>query len=117
MTISSLRHKGKAEAAGGNRWGILLKDVVGAEGFAPPSLWSHTRCATRLRYAPTRCDYPMARLDWPPASVAQVGARGSGFGARLSSSLAALGFERARWALVCELRCLLPAGDRTASPS
>ena len=26
--------------------------VVGAEGFEPPTLWSQTRCATRLRYAP-----------------------------------------------------------------
>ena len=27
--------------------------MVGAEGFEPPTLWSQTRCATRLRYAPT----------------------------------------------------------------
>ena len=27
--------------------------VVGAEGFEPPTLWSQTRCATKLRYAPT----------------------------------------------------------------
>ena len=27
--------------------------MVGAEGFEPPALWSQTRCATRLRYAPT----------------------------------------------------------------
>ncbi len=27
--------------------------VVGAEGFEPPTLWSQTRCAARLRYAPT----------------------------------------------------------------
>lgn len=26
--------------------------VVGAEGFEPPTLWSQTRCATKLRYAP-----------------------------------------------------------------
>ena len=26
--------------------------MVGAEGFEPPTLWSQTRCATRLRYAP-----------------------------------------------------------------
>src|SRR5690242_7501386 len=32
--------------------------VIGAEGFEPPTLWSQTRCATRLRYAPTRGDYP-----------------------------------------------------------
>jgi hypothetical protein len=29
------------------------RKVVGAEGFEPPTLWSQTRCATRLRYAPT----------------------------------------------------------------
>ena len=26
--------------------------VVGAIGFEPTTLWSQTRCATRLRYAP-----------------------------------------------------------------
>ena len=31
-----------------------VEDVmVGARGFEPPALWSQTRCATRLRYAPT----------------------------------------------------------------
>ena len=33
--------------------GMDLRKVVGAEGFEPPTLWSQTRCATRLRYAPT----------------------------------------------------------------
>ena len=28
--------------------------VVGARGFEPPTPWSRTRCATRLRYAPRR---------------------------------------------------------------
>jgi hypothetical protein len=27
--------------------------MVGAERFELPTLWSQTRCATRLRYAPT----------------------------------------------------------------
>ena len=27
--------------------------VVGEEGFEPPTLWSQTRCATKLRYSPT----------------------------------------------------------------
>ena len=27
--------------------------MVGAEGFEPPTLCSQSRCATRLRYAPT----------------------------------------------------------------
>ncbi len=29
------------------------KKVVGARGFEPPTPWSRTRCATRLRYAPS----------------------------------------------------------------
>ncbi len=29
-----------------------LKKVVGAAGFEPTTLWSQTRCATKLRYAP-----------------------------------------------------------------
>src|SRR4051812_16003353 len=29
------------------------KTLVGARGFEPPTPWSRTRCATRLRYAPT----------------------------------------------------------------
>ena len=31
----------------------LANIVVGAKGFEPSTLWSQTRCATRLRYAPT----------------------------------------------------------------
>jgi hypothetical protein len=30
-----------------------VKRMVGARGFEPPTPWSRTRCATRLRYAPT----------------------------------------------------------------
>ena len=30
-----------------------LGGMVGAEGFEPPTLCSQSRCATRLRYAPT----------------------------------------------------------------
>jgi hypothetical protein len=31
--------------------------MVGARGFEPPTPWSRTRCATRLRYAPNiHCD-------------------------------------------------------------
>jgi hypothetical protein len=32
---------------------MLLNLMVGAEGFEPPTLCSQSRCATRLRYAPT----------------------------------------------------------------
>ncbi len=31
-------------------------ELVGAEGFEPPTLCSQSRCATRLRYAPTSVD-------------------------------------------------------------
>src|SRR6185437_6521446 len=31
----------------------MRKEMVGAEGFEPPTLCSQSRCATRLRYAPT----------------------------------------------------------------
>src|SRR3954468_21726055 len=37
--------------------------LVGAEGFEPPTLWSQTRCATRLRYAPTPHDYNRAHMN------------------------------------------------------
>src|SRR5271165_7200348 len=30
----------------------LILKMVGARGFEPPTPWSRTRCATRLRYAP-----------------------------------------------------------------
>src|SRR6185503_21156886 len=31
-----------------------MTTMVGARGFEPPTPWSRTRCATRLRYAPTQ---------------------------------------------------------------
>src|ERR1700733_643587 len=34
-------------------WTALDRLMVGAEGFEPPTLCSQSRCATRLRYAPT----------------------------------------------------------------
>src|SRR5674476_926710 len=38
--------------------------LVGAIGFEPTTLWSQTRCATRLRYAPTSryCNGSQRRL-------------------------------------------------------
>ncbi len=35
--------------------------VVGEEGFEPPTLWSQTRCATKLRYSPTMFYYELTR--------------------------------------------------------
>src|SRR5438309_383205 len=49
MNIGSVLQR-PAEAKIGN--------VVGATGFEPPTRCSQSRCATRLRYAPTRFDYP-----------------------------------------------------------
>ena len=31
--------------------------MVGERGFEPPTLWSQTRCAARLRYSPKLIDY------------------------------------------------------------
>ncbi len=31
--------------------------MVGAEGFEPPALCSQSRCAARLRYAPTKGEH------------------------------------------------------------
>lgn len=60
-----------------NRIGLKLPRVnqlkmVGAEGFEPPTLWSQTRCATRLRYAPTDLVYrivPSSRSEGAEESV------------------------------------------------
>ena len=35
-----------------NRHKEALNSMVGVEGFEPPTTWSQTRCATRLRYTP-----------------------------------------------------------------
>ena len=40
--------------------GLGLGKMVGARGFEPPTPWSRTRCATRLRYAPTCVVLPPA---------------------------------------------------------
>ena len=32
---------------------VLLYTLVGAAGFEPATPWSQTKCATKLRYAPT----------------------------------------------------------------
>ena len=31
----------------------ISEEMVGETGFEPATLWSQTRCATRLRYSPT----------------------------------------------------------------
>ena len=51
-------------------WPNSNSKLVGAEGFEPPTLWSQTRCATRLRYAPTR---PLSHYNPLPAMQDYVG--------------------------------------------
>src|SRR5215475_5442766 len=45
------------------RWNPGSRKVVGATGFEPATPCAQGRCATRLRYAPTRLDYPTSRPD------------------------------------------------------
>ncbi len=40
--------------------------MVGEEGFEPPTLWSQTRCATKLRYSPERWVYYSLCLEAQP---------------------------------------------------
>ncbi len=35
-----------------NKSGNTLGNVVGERGFEPPTHWSQTSCATKLRYSP-----------------------------------------------------------------
>ena len=54
--IDYIRVAGKKQMRGHNRpyrSKYLMFRLVGAEGFEPPTLCSQSRCATRLRYAPT----------------------------------------------------------------
>ena len=55
----------------------IRRKLVGAEGFEPPTLCSQSRCATRLRYAPTFQSltrfrskiYPLLKGVWNPAPI------------------------------------------------
>ena len=44
----------------------IVNLMVGAEGFEPPTLCSQSRCATRLRYAPT--PKPFLQIHAPVSS-------------------------------------------------
>ena len=46
-------------------WRHLHCLMVGAKGFEPSTLWSQTRCATRLRYAPTDWIVTAYPTDYP----------------------------------------------------
>ena len=40
------------------------EEMVGAERFELPTLWSQTRCATRLRYAPTNLNLYLINIKF-----------------------------------------------------
>ena len=48
-------HNRRNAAAGLGK--LCVKELVGARGFEPPTPCAQGRCATRLRYAPTRTTY------------------------------------------------------------
>ena len=53
-----------------------ILEVVGARGFEPPTPWSRTRCATRLRYAPSGMRsgfrrFRVERYPYPPYHATQ----------------------------------------------
>src|SRR5580698_10546836 len=65
---------------------ILINLLVGAEGFEPPTLCSQSRCATRLRYAPTTLSI-VSRIDsWVCGNSPSLeGWRGCGSDLRISA--------------------------------
>ena len=52
--------------------------VVGAERFELPTLWSQTRCATRLRYAPNTV-FRQTIPDWWGVVTGKHTVRARGF--------------------------------------
>jgi hypothetical protein len=44
---------------------LRLLNMVGEEGFEPPTLWSQTRCATKLRYSPILTLFEHSRPSGP----------------------------------------------------
>ena len=48
---------GDPEGSRGVKHAMALKRVVGARGFEPPTSWSRTKRATKLRYAPEESGY------------------------------------------------------------
>ena len=67
-STSSLQHSARPRRQASNR-----ERLVGAEGFEPPTLWSQTRCATRLRYAPTCPAEAAVRQGWLPVASGEGG--------------------------------------------
>ncbi len=51
------KQKAKSKKQKGPSINAEALNMVGEEGFEPPTLWSQTRCATKLRYSPERWVY------------------------------------------------------------
>ncbi len=67
--------------------------MVGAEGFEPPTLCSQSRCATRLRYAPTAsldCSAKEAVLRFPSEARSEMRVDPAGASASFPDTFAAL---------------------------
>ena len=76
-----MRPKGASVVREGHRVvPVALSESIGAAGFEPATLWSQTRCAARLRYAPkASCVYPNRRENatlHPLAGQGSVGYEG-----------------------------------------
>ena len=52
--LAGVIHVGTLIRPGGDDVLPMRPELVGAEGFEPPTLCSQSRCATRLRHAPCR---------------------------------------------------------------
>src|SRR6218665_533221 len=62
--------------------------MVGAIGFEPTTLWSQTRCATRLRYAPTKDAFYREEfsMSTPGIRIVRLGSeRAAGEGLRIGT--------------------------------
>jgi hypothetical protein len=67
LFLPCFRPQGQGQYTGFHENGLFMNDsdheeMVGARGFEPPTLWSQTRCATKLRHTPTGAD--IARRLW-----------------------------------------------------
>ena len=89
----------------------LLVLVVGAERFELPTLWSQTRCATRLRYAPTRfkpriIGQKNASFAWQQRNFCKIFLRPFSLGDRCRAARGAKSCPQGFWAVRCETQCV-----------
>ncbi len=110
-------------AANSSQHMLLQLELVGPRGFEPPTTWSQTRCATRLRYGPTMpersvwrdrrngrsefrlavpCRFLVALAPMPSALSGQVksarkGSRSRGSGVHSAGESADEGFGCSDW--------------------